>query len=141
MAGKKMASKPIKYGEWAFLIGVLLALFIGLFSGWLGQAENAGLQIYLMGVLVFLGFVVGFMNVPDKEVTGFLIAAIALMAVSTSWGPITEMLGEAVGIVADPGVIETISDWIDGFLGALTAFVTPAALIVALKQIYDLASK
>jgi len=141
MAGKKAASKPIKYGEWAFLIGVLLALFIGLFSGWLGQEENAGLQIYLMGILVFLGFIVGFMNVPDKEVTGFLIAAIALLLVANSWGPIIQMLEEAVGLVADPGVIETVSIWVQGFLGALTAFVSPAALIVALKQIYDLASK
>ena len=141
MAGKKMASKPIKYGEWAFLIGVLLALFIGLFSGWLGQAENAALQIYLMGVLVFLGVVVGLMNVPDKEVSGFLLAAIALLLVANSWGPITAMLEEAVALVADPGLIATVSNWVQGFLGALTAFVSPAALIVALKQIYDLASK
>ncbi len=141
MTGKKLASKPIKYGEWAFLIGVLLALFVGLFSGWLGQEENAGLQIYLMGVLVFLGIVVGFMNVPDKEVTGFLIAAITLLLVASSWQPITELLKEAVGTVADPGFISTVADWIGGFLGALTAFVSPAALIVALKQIYDLASK
>ena len=137
MAGKK-TSKPIKYGEWAFLIGVLLALFVGLFSGWL---EDMNLTVYVMGILVFLGLVVGLMNVPDKEVTGFLIAAIALLAVVNSWGPLTAMLQEALGAVADPSLITLITVWLMGFLSALSAFVSPAALIVALKQIYDLASK
>lgn len=137
MAGKK-TSKSIKYGEWAFLIGVLLALFVGLFSGWL---EDMSMTVYVMGILVFLGLVVGLMNVPDKEVTGFLIAAIALLAVVNSWGPLTAMLQETLGVVADPSLVVMVANWLTGFLSALSAFVSPAALIVALKQIYDLASK
>ncbi len=131
MAGK--ATNTGKYGEWAFLLGVVLALIVGLFSV---QLEEAGAALYVMGVLAVLGLVVGLLNIKEKEVNSFLLAAITLLMVASSWGPITEMLSEVVG---GYGVI--IAGWLTMFFSALAAFVAPAALIIALKAIYNLATK
>ena len=125
-----MAAKNTgKYGEWAFLLGVVLALIVGLFSTQLGEAKA-----YVMGVLVILGFVVGLLNIKEKEINSFLIATIALLALLNVMGPISDTL-ELV-----PEVGATIAAWLSGFLGALGAFVAPAALVLALKAIYNLAT-
>jgi hypothetical protein len=128
MAGK--AANTGKYGEWAFLLGVVLALIIGLFSAQLGEA-----QAYVMGVLVILGFVVGLLNIKEKEVNSFLIAAIALLALLNVLGPIEATLK----LVPEVGTI--VAEWLSGFLGAIGAFVAPAALVIALKAIYNLATR
>lgn len=125
-----MAAKNAgKYGEWAFLLGVILALIVGLFSTQLGDAKA-----YVMGVLVILGFVVGLLNVKEKEINSFLIATIALLALLNVLGPIEATLE----LVPEIGMI--IAEWLSGFLGALGAFVAPAALVLALKAIYNLAT-
>ena len=126
------AQSSVRYGEWAFLLGVILALIVGLFSS---QLEEAGAALYVTGVLAILGLVVGLLNIKEKEVNSFLIAAIALLLVANSWGPITTMLSEVAG---DLGITLTI--WFTRFFGALAAFVAPAALILSLKAIYNLAT-
>ncbi len=125
-----MAAKNAgKYGEWAFLLGVVLALIVGLFSTQLGEAKA-----YVMGVLVILGFVVGLLNVKEKEINSFLIATIALLALLNVMEPIQDTLQLL------PEIGTTIAVWLSGFLGALGAFVAPAALVLALKAIYNLAT-
>lgn len=124
-----------KYGEWAFLMGVILAVVIGLFSGQLG--ENV---VYVYAALLVLGFVVGFLNIEEKRTErrtdSFLIAVITLL-VATTWGPaLSEVL---FSIFGEPGL--TFSGWINSFLIALQAFISPAAFVVALKAVYDLASR
>ncbi len=128
MAGKIVKANTGKYGEWAFLLGVVLALIVGLFSAQLGDASA-----YVLGVLAVLGLVVGLLNIKEKEMNSFLIATIALLMVASSWGPITAMIGLAVGEVS-----VTITNWLTGFFSALAAFVAPAALVVSLKAIYNL---
>ena len=131
--------KNEKYGEWAFLLGVILALIIGLFSTQISE-QNPDYLIYLTGVLAVLGLIVGILNIREKETTTFLIAAITLIAVSTSWGPITSMLETVLGPTLGDDV-SIISELFARFFSALLAFVSPAALIIALKAIYDLATK
>ncbi|MEM4359483.1 MAG: hypothetical protein QXT45_03050 [Candidatus Bilamarchaeaceae archaeon] len=133
MAGKAGVKEEFtpKYGEWAFLLGVLLALVIGLFSTELGANG-----IYVLGLLVLLGFVVGLLNISEKETTAFLIATIALLGVAASWQPVGVLLGSIGG-----GYGALIAGKIGGILSALVSFVAPAALVVSLKLIYELASK
>lgn len=128
---KKM--KTEKYGEWAFLLGVILALIVGLFSA---QLQEAGFSLYVTGVLAILGLVVGLLNIREKEINSFLIAAIALLAVVNSWQPITEMITDALGEI----VGATLNSWLSKFFSALAAFVMPAALVLSLKAIYNLAT-
>lgn len=121
-----------KYGEWAFLLGVILAVVVGLFSSQLGS--NIIGIVY--GVLVLLGLVVGFLNIREKEINSFLIAAIALLLAANSWQPVTDIFTTIMGEVGSALIV----NWIRGFFGALVAFISPAAFIVALKAIYNLAS-
>lgn len=132
----KVENSTPKYGEWAFLLGVLLALVVGGFSSYLGPAA-----IYILGVLALLGLIVGFMNITEKETVAFLIATIALLSVLNSWAPLAQLITALAQQVGLTEISMSILQIIAGFLSALAAFVAPAALVVALKLVYDLASK
>jgi hypothetical protein len=110
-----------KLGEWAFLLGILIAVVAGLASGALDNAA-AG---YVTLALVVLGLVVGFLNVGEREVNNFLIAAIALVLMGTA--RLTAI--PVVGIYLALMVLN------------VAAFVAPAAVVVALKAVYEKASK
>ena len=105
-------------GAWAFLIGVILAVIIGLFAGQIGSGASTALQI----LLVILGIIVGLLNVGDKETNTFLLAAVSLVIVS--------FMGQAA-----LGVIEQIGS----ILGALLLMFVPATIIVALKSVFSIA--
>ena len=103
-------------GKWAFIIGVLLAIIAGLF----GNLIPANIAVIIGWALVIAGLVIGFLNIADKEVTNFLIAAIALLAVGAA----------GLGAVTIAGPI------INAVLTNIIAIVSPAALVVALKAVY-----
>lgn len=112
-----------KMGQWAFVIGVIIAVVIGLFSSNLGS--NVGGWLVLL--LVVLGLIVGLLNVTEKETTPFLIAAVALLITGTTGGSLA--------------VIPTLGGYLQGVVEAIAVFVTPAAIVVALKAIQSLASE
>jgi len=106
------------WGEWAFFIGVILAIILGFFPD-LVASGNAGL------ILAVLGLIVGFANITRQEGQGFLIASIALL-----------LIGNA-GLSQLPA----IGAGLDSILLNIGHFVAPAALVVALKTVTDLAKK
>jgi hypothetical protein len=112
----KMNTKKI--GGWAFILGVLIAVIAGVVP--FGPYAQ-----WISAVLVVLGLVVGFLNISSKEVNDFLIAAIALTTIAVS----------SAGLALIPAF--------GGFLAAMVnyiaVFVAPAALVVALKSIYEAA--
>lgn len=108
-----------KVGAWAFILGVVIAIIAGLAASAL-DAITAG---YITLVLVILGLIVGLLNIEDKQVTGFLIAAIALIAVGT----------------ANLSAIPYVGLYLSVMVINIAAFVAPAALVVALKEVYDIA--
>jgi len=116
-----------KIGAWAFIIGILLAIIGGIISG-LNYAEPG----WIIVALVIIGLIVGILNVSDKETTAFLIAAIALMAMS----------GSASGTIKDSldKVLAGLGTVIMSITTHITAFVAPAALIVAIIEVYKIAS-
>jgi hypothetical protein len=104
-----------KMGHWAFLSGVVLALI----AGFVPQ-----LQIPMTTwILVLLGLVVGFLNITARETQEFLIACVAVLIAA----------GTASNIITLGFVVSTM-------LGNVVTFVFPAALIVAFKAIWELAS-
>lgn len=109
-------------GIYAFIVGVILAIIAGLAGG--AVAEYVG-AITL--ILVILGLIVGFLNIKDKMVFNFLIAAIALMVVGSANLSTIDTIVVGLG-----GIMQTVINFI-------TIFVAPAALVVALKAIYGLA--
>jgi hypothetical protein len=110
-----------KYGEWAFLAGVLLAIVLGLLqgAGFLGELSALSL------LLVLLGLVVGVLTVTAKETDSFLVSAVALLLVGS----------------AGLGSIDIIGSYLAAVLSNVRSFVAPAALVVALLAVFRLASK
>lgn len=123
--------KKLKYGDLAFLVGIALALIVGVLSGFLPP----DMPPILLGILGVLGLAVGFMNIREKEVNSFLIAAIAFLAVFMSLSNILELF-KALG---ETGLGVEVA--VTGFISALVAFIAPATFIVALKAIYNIAEK
>ena len=106
-----------RLGHWAFMVGILIAVIAGLVPAW----QTATVVL----VLVILGLIVGLLNITAKETVEFLVATIALVLIGTAGIQTLPALG---GIVIS--ILENI-----------VAFVSPAALIVALKAVYELARK
>jgi hypothetical protein len=107
------------YGNWAFIVGVVLAIVLGLFGTYITTDVQQGIA----WLLIILGLIVGFVNIGQKEAFNFLIAAIALLAVG------------AAGLETLP----VVGDFVGPILTNIATFVAPAAVIIALKAIYDLA--
>jgi hypothetical protein len=112
-----------RVGGWAFILGVVIAIIAGLIAGYL----DAATQGYIALVLVILGLIIGFLNLNDKEMQPFLIAAIALMLMQLSAGGLN--------------LIPYIGIYLVSMVRNIVVFVMPAALVVGLKAVYRLASK
>ncbi len=125
-------SKENSLGAWAFLIGVILAVIIGLGASSLLSFEKVtaySMQIY--GILVILGLVIGFsIKVSNKDAQTFLVAG-AILVVVSKFG-MESVTGSLIGI----GIGDTVSST---FAALLTLFV-PATIIVALKTVFSLAN-
>ena len=111
-------------GAWAFLVGVVLAVMIGLFQG-----NMAGMTNWIYLVLVVLGILVGSLNVGDKDSNTFLLASLALVIVSG--------LGNNTLIFISN--ISPILSYLSDVLRALLVLFIPATVIVALKTVFSIA--
>lgn len=109
-----------KMGQYAFIVGVILAVLAGLVSKAL--AQYTGIVVL---VLVILGLVVGFLNITEKEMTPFLVAAVALIVTGTASNSLA--------------VIPAVGPYLQNIVQNIAVFVTPAALIVSLKAVNALA--
>ena len=111
-------------GDYAFIIGVIIAVVLGLAASRLGNAAA-----WLWSLLVVLGLIVGFLNVSGKETKDFLWVTVALVIVAyagsaqiTSWDK-----------------VQLIGSYLRGVFDSILAFVVPAAVVVALKAVWDMA--
>ena len=124
-------SKENSVGARAFLIGVILAVVIGISTSSLlplSALTKYSAQIY--AILVILGIFVGFsIRVTGKDSQTFLIAGTILVIVS-KFG-MDSVTGSLIGI----GVGDVVSST---FAALLTLFV-PATIIVALKTVFNIA--
>jgi len=114
-------------GAYAFLVGVLLAIVAGFFGGF-----GIGQEVILL-TLGVLGLVVGFLNIAEKEIVPFLVAVVAI---NVSLGSLSTVIKNLLGIIP---AFAGIAAGINTALGYLMVFVSPAAAIVALIAIWNLA--
>src|SRR3989344_496024 len=117
---KKMApssSGMSRAGTWAFIVGTLISVVAGFFT--LGPLT--------VSLLILLGLIVGFLNITTSETNEFLLATVALIIVAGFGG----------SVFAD---VSYVGVYLQRILNAIVVFVVPAAIIVALKTIYSLAS-
>ena len=119
-----------KIAHWAFVACVIIAIVMGLVVGYMvnqsySNTANADADVTL--ILLVLGIVVGLVKITAKEVTPFLIAAIALMVAGTGitnvWSPLTT-------------INALLYDWANYILRYIIAFVAPAAVIIAIKAVF-----
>ena len=124
-------------GARAFLIGVVLAIAAGILGAILGH-----LNAVILAVLVILGLLVGFgfVNVSDRDVNRFLLAAVSLVIVSFAGIQSTNALVnfrfaevEIIGI--------QVGKIITSILGALLMLLIPATIVVAIKSLFSVAQK
>lgn len=114
-----------KLGEYAFLACIIIAVIAGIAAG-VGDFSTAWVALGL----VVLGVIVGFTTITEKEITPFLLAAIALtVASSGGWFLVINEAVTKLGTV------------INAIVFNITAFVAPAAIILATKTVYELAKK
>jgi hypothetical protein len=125
-----LKSKENSSGAWAFLIGVILAVLIGISTSLvpIPFLVMYGAQIY--GILVILGLIVGFsIDLSGKDSQAFLIAGAVLVIVS-KFG-MDSVTGSLIGI----GLVDTVKST----FGALLVLFVPATIIVALKTVFSIA--
>ena len=111
-----MAKKGMKgnIGRWAFLIGLIIAIIIAIF----------GLSTNLLIALVIIGLIVGLLNVTEKEVTPFLMSGTVLI--------IASFFGK--DIMMSVPIASSILD-------ALLVLFVPATIVVAVKNVFNIAKR
>ena len=119
-----------KIGSWAFLIGVIIALIVGIYAAYNLETNGETFGGIIAWVLAVLGAIVGLVSaygmgtITEKEVPSFLLAGIALVV----------MYGVFKGIELDPW----IGSLLHGVSMSLSILIAPAVGILAIKAIWDI---
>lgn len=111
-------------GRWAFIVFVIIAVLAGLAAGLGGRTALGWVSL----IMVILGIIVGLTNLTEKEAIPFLTAVIALLVANSG----------QVFLVIDE-VAKPLGTIINSILSNVAAFVAPAAILLAVKAIYNLA--
>lgn len=121
---------PIKarenlFGAWAFLLGVLLSVIVGIFS-------DIYTNPFILGILSIIGAIVAIF-VAEKDVQTFLFASVALVIVS---------FAGVQGLVSAAQIIDIkIGKIVTSILSTLLVMFVPATIIVCLKTVFSIARR
>jgi hypothetical protein len=123
-----------KVAHWAFIAFVIIAIVMGVVVGLMANFANAHLadsnvihaNTDVTLILLILGIIVGLISITAKNVTPFLIAAIALIVASISnvWTPLLN------------GTLDLLYYWATEILSYIVAFTAPAAVIIAIRAVF-----
>ena len=117
--GKGVVNRMIAY---AFTVGVLVALVLGLIS----PLVPASVAPYLISLLVLAGIAVGFFNIHPDEVERYVLYVTAIVIVtSMSKGSL--------------GEVQIIGRFLESILASIMAFIVPSVVVVGLKAVLGLA--
>jgi hypothetical protein len=122
-----------KIASWLFLVGILIAVILGLLAQtyWPPDPTTGALSYptYLTITLAVLGFVVGVLsffaigNITHERIPTFLIAALILVGIGAT--------GQAF---AD---LEIVGTYFANIAATLAIFAAPAAGLLAIRAIWD----
>ncbi len=122
-------SRENSIGAWTFLIGVVIAIIIGVGTSLIPIPELSRYSAQIYGVLIILGLIVGALNVTGKDSQTFMIAGAVLVVVS-KFG-MESVSGSLIGI--------GIGDAVSSIFAALLVLFVPATILVALKTVFSIA--
>lgn len=114
---RKKSNDLPKIGHYSFIAGLIIAIIVGLIPSLRGDVS--------IWIMVVLGVIVGLLNIQAKEVNSFLIAAISLIIASS----------------ASALSLATIWIGLTSILSNVIIFIAPAAIIVSIKAVVDLAER
>jgi len=117
-------SKENLWGAYAFLVGIVLAVTLGLFND---NLESAGGLFYT--ALVLIGLIVGAANHSDKNSQTFLLASLSIVLVGALG------MDSLKYIPANNYVVVLLRN----VLGSLSLLFVPATIVVALKTVFSMA--
>ena len=120
MAKTGSSSTSERVGGWAFLLGAVVAVILGLI-------QATAFQGWVIGLLLVLGVVVGFLNISDKEIVPFLVACVAFLVAAPAFGATVSSIVSGFG-------------WLSSVLSHVAVLVLPGAIIASVKTIVALAS-
>jgi len=113
-------------GPWAYIAGMVITVVAGfVFPFNLITPSEATMTV--IGVLSALGIAVGLLNIRDIEKTKFLIGVLTLLVAGTQITLLTSN-------------IQYLGNQIQSAVFYLMAFTIPAATVVAIKVIHEVAS-
>jgi uncharacterized membrane protein len=126
-----------KIARWIFVAVVIIAIVMGLVVGYMANTATAhtfdtnveSANAYVTLILLILGIVIGLISVTSKDVTPFLVAAIALVVVGTStvWS-----------FLALKSQLDLLYYWATEIVSFIAAFAAPAAVIIAIRSLLAL---
>ena len=117
-------------GAWSFLVGVVLAIMVGVFTTLIKIPYLIKYSAQIYGLLVLIGIIVGsFIKVEGKENHTFLLAGTILVIVSRFGRE--SVIGSLIGV--------GLGDVVSSIFGALLILFIPATIIVALKTVFSIA--
>ena len=131
-----------KIGSWSFLIGILIAFLVGLYTAYTIESgetnflttDTGGWVVWLLAIIGTIVGILAFLGkgtITAKEGPGFLMAGIALLVMAPAFW------GMAVGAGA-----WITGPWIGGLLAGismcLAIFVAPAVGLLAIKAIWEI---
>lgn len=123
-------SRENSVGAWAFLIGVIIAVAIGLFTKLIPIPALTKYSSFIYLILVILGIIVGFsIKATGRDSQTFLITG-AIIVIVSKFG-MESAIGSLIGIGA--------GDTVSTIFAALLALFVPATIIVALKTLFGIA--
>src|SRR3989344_4830263 len=86
-------------GSWAFLIGIILAIAIGVYVGVQGVDADPTIISNAMATAAVIGIVIGLFNIGDKEVTPFLLSGTVLILASVFGNGVTSYMPSGLGLI------------------------------------------
>ncbi|HEC94748.1 MAG TPA: hypothetical protein ENI45_02140 [Thermoplasmatales archaeon] len=123
-----------KIGSWAFLIGIVVALIVGLYAAYANPTTffyGSDVGGWIAWLLAVIGAIVGLVSaygmgtITEKEIPNFLLAGVALIAI-----------GAASNIFV--GIKPWIGAIFNGVATSLAIFIAPMMGILAIKAIWDI---
>ena len=120
-------SRDNDIGAKAFLIGIILAIVVGIVRTFAGKTISP----FMLSILAILGLVVGF-SVGNRDSKTFLLAGVSLVIVS---------FAGIQGLVLDAAISGVdIGQIVASVLGTLLVLFVPATIVVAIKMVFSVAS-
>jgi hypothetical protein len=125
-----MIAKENSIGAWAFLIAIVLAIAIGVFTSLIPIPELKIYSSFIYFILVILGLIVGAsINTSGRDSQTFLITGAVLVIVS-KFG-MESVISSLIGI--------GIGDIVSSIFASLLALFVPATIVVAVKTVFRMA--